>query len=120
MLVTKVALPLEKCLLVFIIDLQFLKASVGLRTFNQEGLQTNSLLREDLGLTRPMSSLPGEGLRPMPGWSHGPDGPVRTSGHRPVGRPAGRSGSVRPPTGPGPYVRSGRRPAGRVRRPVVP
>ena len=34
-------------------------------------------------------------LWPMPGWSHGPDGPVRTSGHRPVGRPAGRSGDVR-------------------------
>ena len=93
--ITKVALPLEKCLLVFIIDLQFLKASVGLRTFNQEGLQTNSLLREDLGLTRPMSSLQGEGLKPMPGRSNGPDGPVRTSGHRPVGHPAGRSGDVR-------------------------
>ena len=86
--ITKVALPLEKCLLVFIIDLQFLKASVGLRTFNQEGLQTNSLLREDLGLTGPMSSLQGEGLRPMPGWSHGPDGPhVRP----PSGRPSGRT-----------------------------
>ena len=97
--ITKVALPLEKCLLVFIIDLQFLKASVGLRTFNQEGLQTNSLLREDLGLTRPMSSLQGEGLRPMPGWSHGPDGPVRTSGRTIRGRPG------RPPAGPGPDVR---------------
>ena len=47
----------------------------------------------------------------MPGWSHGPDGPVRTSGHRPVGRPAGRSGDVRAgltvacPTRTGPTVR---------------
>ena len=98
--INQVALPLVKCPLVYIMKPSFHKGFSGWMTIKQGGLSINSLLRVDLGLR--------EGLWPMPGRSHFPDGQGRMSGQHhfkehqsagPLTNPPGAEYLTTPPRG---------------------